>query len=89
MDLIKQEETLAKIGRLLKKQFKDKIFHVVISVETEYGKGTVLSTGSLTERSPYQAWKTVVTGLKNYSDDMEEKFNSTEDIKFVKPIEDK
>lgn len=86
MDLIKQEETLAKIDRLLKRTFKGNIFHLVMTIETAPGQGTVVASGTLDKRSPHEAWKTLITGLRRHCNEMEEKLNSSEDITIIKPL---
>ncbi len=88
MDLVEQNEVANEIEKFIISKFQAKPFICIVSFEESPGTGFAFKVGNMSQRSPLQAWKTVVNGLSKAVDEVTEEFKAPEES-FNMPVEPK
>ena len=86
MDLVEQNEVANAIEKFIVSKFQTKPFMCIVSFEESPGTGFAFKVGNMDQRSPLQAWKTIVNGLTKALDEVTEEFKAPEES-FNNPME--
>ena len=89
MDLNEQTAILEEIKEFLFHKLTGKTFRIVIAVSDQNGEGFSCSVGNLSDRSSFHAWRLIVSGVTEESEELVKYFNLPLNSKNKKPIEPK
>ena len=88
MDFDGRAQIAEEVEKFLKEKMGNNLFHAVIAIEDIPGDAFAFEVGTLTERSPLQAWKAIVDSLAETAEELVNRLNKPPE-RLNKPVQPK